>query len=93
MLSDYEQSMTRLTVDAVTAAKLHGLGQFLEFYDEAGNYLGRFEPDEKSPAFRDWLRSLDPGMTKKEIDEACQRAIRDGISTEEVIARLRGSRP
>jgi hypothetical protein len=82
--------MSRVTVDSATAAKLQGLGQFMEFYDETGNLLGRFEPDEKSPAFREWLRNLDSGLTDEEIDRRCESALRDGITTEDVIARLRG---
>jgi hypothetical protein len=85
--------MPRVTVDAATAARLQGLGQYLEFYDEAGNFLGRFEPDEKSPAFREWLRNLDHGLSPEEVEKICARAVSDGITTEQVIARLRGSRP
>lgn len=84
---------TRVTVDSSTAAKLQGLGQFLELYDEAGNFLGRFEPDEKSPAFREWLRNLDSGLSEEEIQRRVERARRDGITTEQVIARLRDPRP
>ena len=84
--------MTRVTVDAATTAKLQGLGQFLEFYDEAGNFLGRFEPDEKSPAFREWLRTFDIGISDEEEERRFQRAIKEGITTDEVIKRLRGSK-
>ena len=85
--------MTRVTVDTSTAAKLHGLGQYLELYDEAGNLLGRFEPDEKSPAFREWLRNLDSGLSDEEEERRVLRARRDGITTDEVVKRLRGPRP
>jgi hypothetical protein len=36
--------MTRITVDAGTLAKLHGLNDFLEFCDESGRTLGHFCP-------------------------------------------------
>lgn len=80
--------MTRITVDAATAAKLNGLGEYLEFCDEAGNVLGHFEPDQRSPLFREWLRTVEPGITPEEM----QRRINDrsgGFTTEEVLARLR----
>ena len=82
--------MTRITVDASTAAKLNGLGEYLELYDEAGNLLGRFEPNEKSPAFREWLRNFDFGLSEEEIERRISSAKREGITTDEVIARLRG---
>jgi hypothetical protein len=85
--------MTRVTVDASTAAKLHGLGQYLELFDDAGNRLGHFEPDEKSPAFREWLRNLDIGMSEEEIQQAVSRALTERISTDQVVARLRGDKP
>lgn len=84
--------MTRVTVDAATTAKLQGLGEFLEIYDESGNLLGRFEPDEKSPAFRQWLRSLDHGLSDEEVERRCNRALAEGITTEQVVARLRGGK-
>ena len=82
--------MTRITVDAATAAKLHGQGECLELCDEAGNVLGRFEPDPKSPAFREWLRNLDHGRSEEEV----QRRLADPkrYTTEEVLAYLRGKR-
>lgn len=85
-----DDSRSRVTIDAETAAKLRGLGEPLEFRDEAGNVLGVFHPDEKSPAFRAWLRSLDHGLS----DEEVQRRVssRDGLSTEEVLVRLRGQK-
>ena len=81
--------MTRVIVDAATVKKLQGLSQFLELCDEHGNVLGRFEPDEKSPAFREWLRNLDPGITEEEIHRRVARARREGLSTEQVLERLR----
>jgi hypothetical protein len=44
-----------VTADPSTIAKLRGLGEVLVFCDEQGNVWGRFEPPEKSPAFREWL--------------------------------------
>jgi len=83
-------SLPRVVVDVSTAEKLGGLGAPVEFRDEAGNLLGTFHPDEKSPAFRAWLRSLDHGLS----DEEVQRRVnsRDGLSTEEVLVRLRGQK-
>jgi hypothetical protein len=80
--------MTRITVDATTAAKLHGLAQHLEFCDEAGNVLGHFAPDDSSPAFRAWLRSQDPGLSKEEIERRISN--RNGVSTAALVARLQG---
>lgn len=81
--------MTRVTVDSSLAVKLHGMGQFLAFYDEAGNFLGEFQPDEKSPAFREWLRSHDSGLSEEEIQRRINRSLEDGITTDQVIAGLR----
>ncbi len=83
--------MTKIIVDAELRAKLKGLGEPFEFRDEQGNLLGRFEPDDKSPAFRQWLRSLDHGLTAEEIDERCERAHREGMTTQQILDRLRGS--
>lgn len=80
----------RVTVDAATAEKLHGLGQPLVFRDEAGNILGTFLPDESSPALRAWLRTLDHGLSKEELER--RLASRDGYSTDEVLLRLQGSK-
>ena len=79
--------MTRITVDAATAAKLNGLGEFLELYDEAGNLLGHFEPNENSPALCEWLRNLDHGLTKEEVERRIKEG--GGITTEQLLARLR----
>jgi hypothetical protein len=83
--------MTRVVVDRQTAEKLHGLALHLELCDEAGNVLGTFEPNESSPAFRDWLLGLDHGLSEEEV----QRRISSGtgFSTEEVVERLRGRKP
>ena len=78
--------MTRLTLDAATVEKLQGLSQFLELCDEQGNVLGRFEPNEDSPAFRSWLRQLDPGISEEEMRKREQRA--EGVSTEQLLAQL-----
>jgi hypothetical protein len=83
--------MTRVTVDAATAEKLHGFIEPLEICDEAGNVLGHYAPDEKSPAFREWLRNLDHGLTEEEYQRRVSS--RTGISTDELVARLRGSKP
>lgn len=85
--------MTRVTVDAATAAKLCGLGQFLELYDEAGQRLGRFEPDEQSSVFRQWLRDLDSGLSEEELQQRFIRAKNEGLTTEQVLARLLGAKP
>jgi hypothetical protein len=79
--------MTRVIVDSTTREKLKGLSQFLELCDEQGNVLGRFEPDEKSPAFREWLRNLDPEISEEEMQR--REASGSGITTEELLARLR----
>jgi hypothetical protein len=85
-----ENSQSHVVVDAATVAKLRGLGEPLEFRDEAGNLLGTFQPDEKSPAFRAWLRSLDHGLSEEEVKRRVNS--RDGLSTDEVLVRLRGQR-
>lgn len=80
--------MTRITIDSATADKLDGLGQKMEFYDESGNLLGRFEPDENSP-IRQWLKQVESELP----DTAeIERRVSEGktLTTEEVVARLRG---
>ena len=84
--------MTRVIVDATTLHKLQGLSQFMELCDEQGTILGRFEPDEKSPAFREWLRNLDHGLSQEEIQLRVERARREGLSTEQVLDRLRSGK-
>ena len=84
--------MTRVTVDAATVYKLRGLSQFMELCDEQGIVLGRFEPDEKSPAFREWLRNVDHGLSKEEVELRVERARREGLSTEQVLERLRSGK-
>ena len=80
--------MSRVIVDPSTAVKLQGVVQPVELCDEAGNVLGHFEPDEKSPAVRAWLKTLDHGLSEDELQR--RFASRDGYSTEEVVKRLRG---
>jgi hypothetical protein len=82
--------MTRVVIDTATMEKLHGLAQFMEFCDERGNVLGRFQPDENSPTFRAWLRNLDPGISEEEMRRRVERGRREGISTEQVLERLQG---
>jgi hypothetical protein len=83
-------SMIRVTVDATTAAQLHEQVDCLELCDEAGNVLGHFTPDERSPVFREWLRNLDSGLTPEEIDRRV--ASGQGMTTDELLAKLRGQR-
>jgi hypothetical protein len=59
----------------------------MEFQDEQGNLLGRFSPDESSPAFRTWLRNLDHGLTLQQLNDAITN--RSGISTDELTSKLR----
>jgi len=80
--------MTRVTVDSTTAARLNGLSEALEFYDEAGNILGRFEPDPHSPAIREWFKNIDHGLSPEELQRCLSN--RDGLSTDELLDRLRG---
>jgi hypothetical protein len=79
--------MTRITIDSATAAKLNGLGQEMEFYDESGHLLGRFAPDENSP-IRQWLRKVEAELSESEIERRISDS--NGLTTEEVLARLRG---
>jgi hypothetical protein len=85
--------MTRVILDAATVEKLHGLSESLELCDEAGNVFGRFVPDETSPAFRQWLKNLDPGISNEEMQRRAERARTDGLSTEQVLQRLRSRQP
>jgi hypothetical protein len=82
--------MTRITIDSATAAKLDGLGQKMEFYDESGNLLGRFEPDENSP-IRQWLREVEAELPLSELEQRVSAG--NGLTTDEVLARLRGRKP
>lgn len=81
--------LPRVTVDQSTIKKLKGLGELLVFCDELGNVLGHFEPDHKSPAFREWLRNPDIGISEDEIQRRVERAGREGLTTEQVLERLR----
>ena len=83
--------MTRLVVDAQTTEKLRGVTESLELCDEAGNVLGTFRPSENSPAFRAWLKTLDHGLSEEEVQRRISSP--DKLSTEQVVQRLRGSRP
>jgi hypothetical protein len=80
--------MTRITIDSATAAKLDGLAQKMEFYDESGNLLGHFEPDESSP-IRQWLREVEAERPESELE---QRLSGNGLTTDEVLARLQGGK-
>jgi hypothetical protein len=82
--------MTRITVDSATAAKLNGLGQEMELYDESGNLLGRFEPDENSPV-RQWLRNVEAELSEAEVQRRISAG--NGLTTDEVLAQLRGRKP
>lgn len=84
--------MTRVVIDSDTVEKLRGLSESMELCDEAGNVFGRFVPDEGSPAFREWLRNLDPGISKEEMQRRAERAHGEGLSTEQLIERLRSRR-
>ena len=81
--------MTRVVIDSATVERLHGLSESMELCDEAGNVFGRFVPDENSTAFRQWLKNLDPGISKEEMERRAQRAFSEGHTTEEVLRRLR----
>jgi len=80
--------MTRVTIDSNTAAKLKGLAESLEFYDESGNILGRFEPDPHSPAFREFFKNIDHGLSPEEVQRRISN--RNGLSTDDLLERLRG---
>lgn len=81
--------MTRVVIDSEMVEKLRGLSESMELCDEAGNVFGRFVPDEGSPAFREWLKNLDPGISQEEMQRRAHRAIGEGRSTEQVIEHLR----
>ncbi len=82
--------MNRITIDSVTAEKLDCLAQKMEFYDEEGNLLGYFEPNENSP-IRQWLREVE--SEAPDIAELERRILEGkGLTTEELVARLRGSK-
>jgi hypothetical protein len=81
--------MTRIVIDSDTVERLHGLSESMELCDEAGNVFGRFVSDERSTAFRQWLRNVDPGISEEEIDRRAERGLREGHTTEEVLRRLR----
>lgn len=84
--------MTRVVVDSDMVEKLHGLSESLELCDEAGNVFGRFVPEEGSPAFREWLRNLEPGISMEEMRRRAERAPNEGLSTEQVLEHLRRPR-
>jgi hypothetical protein len=82
--------MTRITVDSATAARIKEYPEPLEIYDEKGNLIGLFEPNEKSPAVREFLKNYDSGLTEEEMQRRVAEALREGITTDQVIERLRG---
>jgi len=81
--------MTRITVDATTAARMKECPEPLEIYDEGGNLIALFEPNDKSPAVREFLRNYDSGLSEDEIQRRVKRALAEGITTDQVIARVR----
>ncbi len=59
--------MGKVILDAQTRAKLNGLGELLELYDEAGTLIGYCLP----PKVYETLRMpVDPPFTDQEIDSA-----------------------
>lgn len=83
--------MTRICLDAATVAKLSSVIDDVELCDEGGNLIGRFMPDEHSPAVRAWLQTLDHGLTEEEIQRICSDP--DSMTTDELIAHLRSGKP
>jgi hypothetical protein len=75
--------MTRITLDAALAVKLHELGKSAELCDPSGKVVGRFEP-VFDPS--EW-EILGPELSDEELEE---RAKSDKwYTTEEVLAHLR----
>jgi hypothetical protein len=59
--------MGKVILDAETRAKLNGLAEQLELYDESGNLIGYYLPPKVYSALR---MPVDPPFTEEEIEEA-----------------------
>lgn len=75
--------MTRITLDADFASRLHEVVQTVELCDPSGRILGRFvpavDPSEWEP--------VTPDVSEEELDRRAQSGERR-YSTAEVLARL-----
>jgi hypothetical protein len=78
--------MTRVVADQELRSKLHGLDSHVEVHDESGRPLGHYLPEaDYHELLYAWARSL---FTDEQIQKA--RAEPGGLTTAEVLARLRG---
>ena len=77
--------MTRVTIDAGTLAKLHGLNDVLEICDESGRTLGHFCPLVSPP------RGPDGKIISPISDEEYERRrqTRSGRPLKDILADLR----
>ena len=68
--------MTRIVVDAATAAKLADLREAVELVDEAGNILAVGRPTGPSPEVREWARQpFPPGAFAPFTDEEVRASL------------------
>ncbi|HEY2249813.1 MAG TPA: hypothetical protein VGH74_02085 [Planctomycetaceae bacterium] len=74
--------MTRVTVDALTCAKLINIQNPLELCDDSGHLLGRFIPI-LDPSLQGML---DPGVSEEELDR--REREEGGRSLAEILAEL-----
>lgn len=74
--------MTRITVEADIRSKLHDLARPMEFWDESGNFLGRF-----IPALDHSQYNLQPQISRQEAERRRQSQEKT-YTTSEVLAYL-----
>jgi hypothetical protein len=76
--------MTNIVLDADTAQKLRGAGQYLELRDPAGVVVGYFRPAVKPEHYK----QFEVPFTKEELDRFANEP--GGRSLEEILRDLRG---
>lgn len=79
--------MVRITLDKEMQDKLLVSNEIIELYDASGKLLGRILPEAKNT-----LEGWEPLLPELSDEEIKRRTEYDGpgLSTDEVIARLRG---
>lgn len=78
--------MGKVILDAATRAKLNGLGEELELYDEAGTLLGYYVPPK---AYSALALPVEPPFTDDELNEPIDPTD-PGRPLEDILAELRG---
>ena len=86
--------MVRITIDKATQEKLLSSGEIVELVDESGQLLARVLPHRE--AREESRASITPEYSEEELDllsaQAARAGAEGGITTEELLARLRAKR-